>query len=62
MACSIEVVGCDPDSNPEAKSGHQRAEDDSMDDFRSLPPDLRYAPLASALLTIESEDYHKTPG
>ena len=58
---SFEMVGCDPDADPKAKSDHQRGEDDSMNDLRPLPPNQCYAPLASALLPIESDHPHNTP-
>jgi len=51
-AGSFEMMGCDPDANPKTKGGHQRGEDERVNDLPSLPPNLCQAPLASALLRI----------
>jgi hypothetical protein len=44
----------DPDSNPKTKRSHQHDEDESIGDLLSLPTNLRYAILASALPRIKS--------
>jgi hypothetical protein len=52
MGRSFEMMGCYPDANPKTKGSHQRGEDERVNDLPPFPPNLRQAPLASALLRI----------